>query len=103
MQPHARRLLSKLSQWANEDRRTRYFETTPMRIDGLWRQHRDSLAVALPAVADLHIHDMRAEALARLARKVDVFTLSRISGIKDLQMLNERYYRERADQIAARL
>lgn len=43
------------------------------------------------------------EALTRLARRYDVLTLSRISGIKDLKMLMERYYRERADQVAARL
>jgi len=54
-------------------------------------------------IEDLHIHDTRGEALTRLARRYDVLTLSRMSGIKDLRTLNERYYRERADQIAARL
>lgn len=54
-------------------------------------------------IEDLHIHDTRGDALTRLARKYDVLTLSRISGIKGPRTLNERYYRERADQIAARL
>jgi hypothetical protein len=48
-------------------------------------------------------HDSRGEALTRLARKVDVLTLSRISGIKDLKLLQEHYYRETSEQIAARL
>ncbi len=51
----------------------------------------------------LHFHDSRAEALTRLARKVDVMTLAKISGHKDLRILQEHYYRETSEQIAARL
>lgn len=71
---------------------------SPSQVDGLWRKQRDKMLIE-----DLHIHDTRGEALTRLARRYDVLTLSRMSGIKDLKMLMERYYRERADQIAARL
>jgi hypothetical protein len=42
-------------------------------------------------------------ALTSLARKVDVMTLARISGHKDLRILMNTYYRETAEQIAARL
>lgn len=54
-------------------------------------------------IEDLHFHDSRAEALTRLARKVDVMTLARISGHKDLRVLLETYYRESAADIAKRL
>lgn len=54
-------------------------------------------------IEDLHFHDTRAEALTRLARKVDVLTLAKISGHKDLRILQNAYYRETAEQIAARL
>lgn len=54
-------------------------------------------------ITGMTFHDSRGEALTRLARKVDVLTLSRISGIKDLKLLQEHYYRETSEQIAARL
>jgi integrase len=54
-------------------------------------------------IDDLHFHDARAEALTRLARKVDVMTLAKISGHKDLKQLLSTYYRETAQEIAARL
>lgn len=92
MQKQAARLLGVLAG------RGRYFSMSPSQVDGLWRKQRDKMLIE-----DLHIHDTRGEALTRLARRYDVLTLSRISGIKDLKMLMERYYRERADQIAARL
>lgn len=48
-------------------------------------------------------HDARATALTLLARKVDVMTLSRISRHRDIALLTRVYYRETAEQIAARL
>jgi integrase len=48
-------------------------------------------------------HDARATALTLLARKVDVMTLSRISRHRDISLLTRVYYRESAEQIAARL
>lgn len=54
-------------------------------------------------IANLTFHDSRGEALTRLSKKVDVLTLSRISGIKNLKILMEHYYRETSEQIAARL
>jgi integrase len=47
--------------------------------------------------------DSRATALTLLSRKVDVLTLSRISRHRDLNVLMRKYYRESAEQIAARL
>jgi integrase len=48
-------------------------------------------------------HDARATALTLLARKVDVLTLSRISRHRDINVLQRKYYRESAEEIAARL
>jgi integrase len=51
----------------------------------------------------LTFHDTRATACTFLARKVDVLTLSRISRHRDINILMRKYYRETAEQIAARL
>jgi len=53
-------------------------------------------------IVDLRFHDSRAEGTTRLSRKVDVLTLARITGHRDLRMLS-RYYRETAASIAKRL
>jgi integrase len=71
---------------------------TSATLDTLFRRARDALLID-----DLHFHDARAEALTSLARRVDVMTLARISGHRDLALLLRTYYRETADQIAARL
>ncbi len=65
--------------------------------DALWRKAR-----ATAGVEDLHFHDLRAEALTRLSKKVDVLTLARISGHRDLKMLMV-YYRESMAEVAGRL
>jgi integrase len=74
------------------------FTLTSDSLDALFRKARDALLLK-----DLHFHDSRAEALTRLARKVDVMTLARISGHKDLRVLMSVYYRESEADIAARL
>jgi integrase len=51
----------------------------------------------------LTFHDSRATCLTHLARKVDVLTLSKISRHRDINILRNKYYRETAEQIAARL
>lgn len=90
---HAARLL------APRVGRGKFFTLTSSSLDTLFRKARDSLAIQ-----DLHFHDSRADALTRFAaRKVDVMTLARISGHKDLRVLMETYYRETASDIAARL
>lgn len=53
-------------------------------------------------ITDLHFHDTRAEAITRLSKKVDILTLARISGHRDLKKL-QIYYRESAEDIAKRL
>jgi integrase len=78
--------------------RERCFSISSAVLDALFRKARDRLMIE-----DLHFHDTRAEALTRLARKVDVLTLAKISGHKDLRILQNAYYRETAAEIAARL
>jgi integrase len=51
----------------------------------------------------LTFHDSRASALTWLSRRMDVMTLARISRHKNLKILMDTYYRETAEQIAARL
>lgn len=89
---HAIRLLRSVA-----DREQCFTLTSPM-LDALFRKTRDKLMLN-----DLHFHDSRAEALTRMSRKVDVMTLAKISGHKDLRILQETYYRETAEDIAARL
>lgn len=60
-------------------------------------------AVAACEIEDLHFHDTRATALTRLSRLVDVMTLARISGHRDINTLYKTYYRERPEEIAKRL
>lgn len=51
----------------------------------------------------LTFHDSRASALTWLSRRYDVMTLARISRHRNLKTLMDTYYRESAEQIAARL
>ena len=51
----------------------------------------------------LTFHDARASALTWLSRRMDVMTLARISRHRDLRILLSTYYRESAEQIAARI
>lgn len=51
---------------------------------------------------NLHFHDSRAEAITRLAKKLDILELARMIGHKDLSMLMV-YYREKASEIAKKL
>lgn len=94
---HAIRLLMPLTG------RARFFTVTAASLETLFRKERARLAIATPEIATLHFHDTRAEALTRLSRRVDVMTLAKISGHKDLSILQNTYYRESAEDIAARL
>jgi integrase len=51
----------------------------------------------------LTFHDGRATALTHLARRVDVLTLARVSGHRDIALLNSVYYRESSADVALRL
>jgi len=92
MQKKAARLLSLVAG------RGDYFTVKSGSLDTLFRK-----AKKRAGIEDLHFHDSRAEALTRLSKKVDLMTLARISGHADTGILFRVYYRESAEDIAARL
>ena len=63
------------------------FQLTSGTLDNYFRQLKAKLFIQ-----DLHFHDTRREALTRLAAKVDVMTLAKISGHRDLSILQNTYY-----------
>lgn len=74
------------------------FGLTSRQLDVLFRKIK-----ARALVDGLTFHDSRAAALTMLSRRVDVMTLAKISGHRDLRILQNVYYRETAADIAARL
>ena len=66
-------------------------------VDESFRKYRDQLMIE-----GLTFRDTRATALTLLSRRVDLLTLQRVSGHLDLRQLTD-YYRERAEDIAARI
>lgn len=63
--------------------------------DALWRR-------AVAGIDNLHFHDSRAEAIARLSKKLDVLELARVIGHRDIKSLLI-YYETDADDLADRL
>lgn len=76
----------------------RVFGLMPASLDTLFRK-----AKARALVEGLHFHDSRREALTRMAAKVDVLTLAKISGHKDLRILSNVYYAPDMGDVADRL
>lgn len=76
----------------------RVFTLTDSIRDVLFREARDKAGLK----GNLTFHDSRATALTRLSRKIDVLTLAKVSGHRDLKSLMV-YYRESAEDIAKRL
>ncbi|MEE6074906.1 tyrosine-type recombinase/integrase [Avibacterium paragallinarum] len=63
------------------------FQLSTSLLDALFRKLKNRMMLE-----DLHFHDTRREALTRLAEKVDVMTLAKISGHRDLSILQNTYY-----------
>jgi integrase len=74
------------------------FTITSASLDATFRK-----AKANTQIEDLHFHDARASALTRFSKKVDVLTLAKISGHRDLKILQDHYYRVTAEEIARQL
>lgn len=96
--PRAARLLAVLDAAAAAAGRDAYFTISDASRDTQFRKVRDRLMIE-----GLRFHDTRATALTLLARRYDVMTLARISGHKDINELYNTYYRESAEDVAARL
>lgn len=75
----------------------RVFTVTSASCDALFRKGK-----ARAMVDGLHFHDTRREATSRLAKKVDVLTLARITGHKDIRMLMI-YYQTDMGEVAKSL
>lgn len=73
------------------------FQIGSSSLDALYRKARTKAAVQ-----DLHFHDLRHEAITRLAKRLHVLELARSVGHRDLRML-QIYYNESAEDIAKRL
>lgn len=73
------------------------FTTTSASLDALFRKARNQCGLK-----GFTFHDSRATALTLLSRKVDILTLQRISGHRNLGELTT-YYRESSESIARRL
>lgn len=67
-------------------------------LDALFRK-----AKKAAALEDLHFHDTRREALTRLSKIFNVMELAKISGHRDLRILNEVYYAPHAADLADKL
>ena len=65
---------------------------TPKQVDSNFRKYR-----GMTDIVDLHFHDTRHEATTRLAAKVHVLDLARITGHKDINQLLTYYNRTAAD------
>jgi len=91
----ALRLISLLPRDEADDR---VFLLNSDQIDALFRK-----AKARALIDDLHFHDSRREALTRLSAKVDVMTLAKISGHRDLRILQNTYYAPRMEDVAGLL
>lgn len=72
------------------------FGLTAPRLDAMFRKIRTSAGIE-----GLHFHDARATALTRLSKVLNVMQLARVSGHRDLRILQQVYYRETAADIAA--
>ncbi|MBV7387238.1 site-specific integrase [Pasteurellaceae bacterium TAE3-ERU1] len=76
-----------IEQLSRVKRGERIFRLSSGNLDQIFRGLRDKAEIE-----DLHFHDTRREALTRMAKKVDVMTLAKISGHRDLSILQNTYY-----------
>lgn len=102
--PEAVALLEKLKEVPREKDDDLVFQLTAAQIDALFRKARTKAAIE-----DLHFHDTRRAALTKMAtpveeggRGIDVLTLAKISGHRDLQILLNTYYAPKMQAIADR-
>lgn len=75
--------------------RGRLFQVDQRSFDTLFRKARTKAKVA-----DVHFHDLRREATTRLAAKLDVMTLAKVTGHRDLKILLATYYAPRMADVA---
>lgn len=74
------------------------FELTTRQADALFRKAKTNALVE-----NLHFHDTRREALSRLAKKYGVMDLAKVSGHRDLRILQSVYYAPTISDLVAKL
>ncbi|KLT73234.1 integrase [Neisseria arctica] len=84
--PLSRRAIEIISKLKN-NHPVEVFNIQAASLDSLFRRARDAAGIK-----DLHFHDSRREALTRMAKKVDVMLLAKISGHRDIRILQNTYY-----------
>jgi integrase len=93
----ALRILSRLPR-RDGDEAAACFDVPAKSIDALWRKGK-----AMALVDGLTFHDLRREATTRLAKKLDVLTLAKVTGHRDLRVLSRVYYAPDMGEVAERL
>ena len=97
--PLSKRALEIIEQCEGVDEKLVFGINTRQR-DALFRKAKKMAGITKED--NLHFHDSRAEAITRLAKKLDILDLARMIGHKDLSMLMV-YYRKKASDIAPSL
>ncbi len=88
LSPRAIDLIKRVPKGGNRS----WLDLTPKQVDSNFRKARGKTDLV-----DLHFHDTRHEATTRLAAKVQVLDLARITGHKDINQLLTYYNRTAAD------
>jgi integrase len=94
--PLSRRAVSTLEQLVHSTNDS-VFITTASALKQSWKR-----ATKRASMDDLHFHDLRHEATSRLAEKLALHELMKVTGHKDTRML-ARYYHPRAEDLAQKL
>ncbi|MGI4816352.1 MAG: tyrosine-type recombinase/integrase [Janthinobacterium lividum] len=97
LSPRALTLLAQM-QPLKDDFEGRVFGVDAAARDALFRKAKKALLLD-----DLHFHDARREALTRLAKIFDVMELAKISGHRDVNILQSVYYAPHAADLADKL
>lgn len=79
------------------------FEVGANEASALFSDITEQLGIRVKGTQGLTFHDSRATFATLMARKVDVLTLAELTRHRDINLLRRKYYRETAEQIAARL
>lgn len=96
--PAGTRLVGQLVKFARARKRERLLEISAPVLDAQFRKVTRGLMIE-----GLRFHDSRGSALTYLSRKMDVMSLARVSGHRNINILHAHYYRETEESIARRL
>ena len=96
--PLSKEALRILSRLPRESDDAPCFGVEAKSIDALWRK-----AKAKAMVDGLTFHDLRREATTRLAKKLDVLELAKVTGHRDLRVLSRVYYAPDMQDVASKL